>query len=79
LTPEKMERSLTPKAQELTLFSGFGRSYQATTVLPFYSHSRRDEVQKVVDSSLGIDRRCFSNLFPCDIALPASLKEIDGT
>jgi hypothetical protein len=74
-----MKVGLAPKTSALTLFSGLGRTYQASTVLPFYSHTRRDDVEKTVDGSLGIDRRCFSNLFPCPIALPARLKEVNGT
>jgi hypothetical protein len=74
-----MKVGLAPNTSALTLFSGLGRTYQASTVLPFYSHTRRDDVEKTVDDSLGIDRRCFSNLFPCPIALPARLKEVNGT
>jgi hypothetical protein len=69
---------MRPKTTELDLFQGLGRGYLASTVLPFYSHTRRDDVEKSVDDSLGIDRRCFSNLFPCSIAVPARLKEVNG-
>ncbi|ELR14645.1 uncharacterized protein ACA1_066860 [Acanthamoeba castellanii str. Neff] len=58
-----MKVGLAPNTSALTLFSGLGRTYQASTT---------------VDDSLGIDRRCFSNLFPCPIALPARLKEVNG-
>jgi hypothetical protein len=69
---------MRPKTTELDLFQGLGRGYLASTVLPFYSHTRRDDVEKSVDDSLGIDRRCFSNLFPCSIVVPARLKEVNG-
>lgn len=86
---------IRPKAEEVTLFryraaaedgDGAGAeavtrsmTYKPTLVLPFYSHTRRDEVEASVDASLGIDRRSFSNLYPCSLALPAHQRRLNGS
>lgn len=82
LAKPKMDRpDLRAKAEPVALFrdrQGEPYAYRADVVLPFYSHTRRDEVEKTADNSLGIDRRSFSNLFPCPISLPAAFAQVNG-